>query len=304
MRPISFERIDDPAAAVAAMTAVDYSASATEPAARFIGGGTTLVDLMKLDVARPRHLIDVSRLPRIIEFSDSYLRIGGSVRMAEAADHPQIVKEFPIIAQSLQQAASQQIRNMATLAGNVLQRTRCPYFRDVSYSACNKRSPGSGCSALDGFSRMHAVLGVSEDCIAAYPGDFAQALMALDAQVEVLGSKTAKVIPFSQIHHDVAKSPHLETNLKADDLIIAFRIPRSSIARRSLYLKIRDRQSYAFALASAAVCLQVGNGAIKDVRIALGGVAAKPWRALNAEQALIGKVLDDRVATEAAEQAF
>ncbi|MBV9558211.1 MAG: FAD binding domain-containing protein, partial [Pseudolabrys sp.] len=220
------------------------------------------------------------------------------------ADHPDIRANFPVIAQSLQLAASAQIRNMAALGGNVLQRTRCPYFRDVSYAHCNKRNPGSGCAALDGFNRMHAVLGASDQCIATYPGDFAQALLALDAQVEVDGPRGQRTIPFASLHKAPDDTPHIETSLAPGDLITAFNIPATPFAKRSLYLKIRDRESYEFALASAAVALDIDNGSVKQARIALGGVATTPWRAKEAEAALAGKPLDEASAKAAADAAF
>jgi xanthine dehydrogenase YagS FAD-binding subunit len=224
--------------------------------------------------------------------------------MAQAADHPDIRRNYPVIAQSLDLAASPQIRNMAALSGNVLQRTRCTYFRDTSYTSCNKREPGSGCAAMDGYNRSHAVLGTSKHCIASYPGDFAQALIALDAQVEIAGDNGTRTIPFAKLHRAPGDSPHIETNLKPGELILAFLIPPLPFARRSLYLKIRDRQSYEFALASAAVALDLQNGTVRDVRIALGGVSALPWRAREAEAHLKGKPLDEPTLNAAAEAAF
>jgi xanthine dehydrogenase YagS FAD-binding subunit len=224
--------------------------------------------------------------------------------MSEAADHPLIRREFPVIAQSLQLAASAQLRNMATLSGNVLQRTRCSYFRDVTWRSCNKRDPGSGCAAMDGVNRRHAVLGVSNHCIATYPGDFAQALIALDAEVEILGPSGGLTIPFAQLHREPGDTPHLETRLAPGALITAFLIRSGPWARRSLYLKIRDRESYDFALASAAVALDMHNGAVRQARIALGGVATVPWRSPEAESLLVGKLLDHNLAYEAGRAAF
>src|SRR5947209_15582920 len=238
-----------------------------------------------------------------IEAANGRLRIGSMVRMATAADHPAIKRDYPLIAQSLQLAASEQLRNMATLGGNVLQRTRCPYFRDVSYIACNKRNPGSGCSALEGFNRMHAVLGGSEQCIATYPGDFAQALIALDATVEIDGARGSRKIPFAALHRKPTDAPNLETTLAPGEIITSFTIP-SGPWRRSLYLKIRDRESYEFALASAAVALDLQDGAVRQARIALGGVATVPWRAKEAEAALKGKAIDAQSTQAAAEAAF
>jgi xanthine dehydrogenase YagS FAD-binding subunit len=209
-----------------------------------------------------------------------------------------------MVAQALELAASAQIRNMASLGGNVLQRTRCPYFRDTSYVECNKRNPGSGCAALDGFNRQHAVLGVSEQCIATYPGDFAQALIALDAEVEVQGAHGARRMPFAELHRQPGDTPHIETTLDPGELIAAFHLPPTPFARRSLFLKVRDRESYEFALASAAVALDLDSGAVKEARVALGGVATVPWRSREAEAALEGKPLDERSADAAAQSAF
>ena len=224
--------------------------------------------------------------------------------MAEAAQHPDIVREFPVIAQSLSLAASAQLRNMATLGGNVLQRTRCTYFRDTSWSRCNKREPGSGCAALDGVNRKHAVLGTSPNCIATYAGDFAQSLIALDATVELAGPSGARRMPFANLHVTPGDDPSVETALRPDELITGFTVPALPFARRSLYLKIRDRQSYEFALASAAVAVDMNDGTVREARIALGGVATRPWRAREAEAALRGKALDENSARAAAEAAF
>jgi xanthine dehydrogenase YagS FAD-binding subunit len=223
--------------------------------------------------------------------------------MADVADHAAVRRDYPVIAQSLALAASTQIRNMATLAGNVLQRTRCTYFRDVSWKACNKRVPGSGCAAMDGVNRPHAILGVSDRCIATYSGDFAQALIALDASVEILGSGGAMTMSFAELHREPGNTPHLETRLTPGVLITAFTIPPGPW-KRSLYLKVRDRESCEFALASAAVALDMEEGVVKRAGIALGGVATKPWRAHEAEAVLIGLPIDEGRATQAAGAAF
>jgi xanthine dehydrogenase YagS FAD-binding subunit len=207
-----------------------------------------------------------------------------------------------VIAETLKLAASPQLRNMAALGGNVLQRTRCTYFRDVSYDNCNKRNPGSGCAALDGFNRTHAVLGTSQHCIATYPGDFAQALIALDATVEITGRSGVRNLPFAQLHKPPGDSPQIETALMPGELISGFTIPGRW--PRSVYLKARDRQSYEFALASAAVALDVENGVVRDARVALGGVATTPWRAREAETLLKGERLEDGLAQRAGEAAF
>ncbi|MGI8525141.1 MAG: FAD binding domain-containing protein [Pseudolabrys sp.] len=309
MRPFQFARAEDNKAAIAAHGAQGRDdAGAINAPSQYLAGGTTLIDLMKLDVMQPSRVVDINALQKTnsgkIEFSEKGLRLGAMARMSQAADHDDVRKNFPVIAQALQLAASAQIRNMASLGGNVLQRTRCTYFRDTSYPNCNKRNPGSGCAAVDGINRAHAVLGTSEDCIAAYPGDFAQALLALDAQVEIDGPRGARTIPFASLHQPPGKTPHVETTLAPGDLIIAFNIPAVPWAKRSLFLKIRDRESYEFALASAAVALELDNGNVKQVRIALGGVATMPWRAKEAEAALQGKAGDDATVKAAADAAF
>jgi xanthine dehydrogenase YagS FAD-binding subunit len=310
MRPFALTRADSAPSAIQAQLNEPQTAT-TAPSvlwpAQFLAGGTTLIDLMKLDVMRPAGVTDINPLEgslRAINTGADGLKLGALVRMSAAADHPEIKANYPVIAQSLQLAASQQIRNMASLGGNVLQRTRCSYFRDTSYSNCNKRNPGSGCAAMEGVNRMHAVLGTSDQCIASYPGDFAQALMALDAQVEIAGARGTRSIPFAQLHRAPGESPHVETSLARGDLIAAFTIPATPFAKRSLYLKIRDRASYEFALSSAAVALDLDNGSVRDVRIALGGVAALPWRAREAEEQLKGKKIDEAALAAAAAAAF
>ncbi len=301
MQPFWFERAASPAAAVRA-------ASAPQNPAQYLAGGTTLLDLMKLDVMQPQTLIDINGLSDTafgrIEATRSGLRLGALVRMADAAEHASIRRDVPMIAQALKLAASAQIRNMASLGGNVLQRTRCTYFRDVSYAECNKRSPGSGCAAMNGFNRDHAVLGTSEQCIASYPGDFAQALIALDARVEVMGPNGARTIPFATLHRQPGSTPDIETALRPGDMITGFQVALAPWMRRSLYLKVRDRESYEFALASAAVALDLHDGKVAQARIALGGVATVPWRAKEAEEALRGQAIDEQTLAGAAETAF
>ncbi|MGB7256942.1 MAG: xanthine dehydrogenase family protein subunit M [Pseudolabrys sp.] len=307
MRPFQFTLAEDAKAAILAHSAAaSVQGGAINSPAQFLAGGTTLIDLMKLDVMRPTHVIDINGLQAMdrIEFGPQGLYLGAMAHMSAAADHADVQKNFPMIAQALKLAASPQIRNMASLGGNVLQRTRCTYFRDTSYTACNKRNPGSGCAALDGINRMHAVLGTSNQCIASYPGDFAQALIALDAEVEVAGRKGKRTLPFAELHKLPGKTPHIETTLAPGDLITAFRIPATPFARRSLYLKIRDRESYEFALASAAVALDLDGDQVKQARIALGGVATVPWRAHEAETRLKDMKLDEETMTAAAEAAF
>jgi xanthine dehydrogenase YagS FAD-binding subunit len=300
MRPFALDHARSPGDAIAGFAAGG--------AAQFLAGGTTLLDLMKLDVMRPDQVVDINALDqtdagRIVADSNG-LRLGGLVRMADAANHAAVRQGYPMIAQSLTLAASQQIRNMASLGGNVLQRTRCPYFRDVSYSQCNKRQPGSGCAAMDGFNRMHAVLGDSDHCIATYPGDFAQALIALDATVDLQGPHGERTIAFAQLHRAPGDRPGAETTWRPGELILGFAVPAKAWARRSLYLKVRDRESYEFALASAAVALDMDGSTVREARIALGGVATVPWRARDAEAALAGKTIDDVALRQAADAAF
>ena len=276
--------------------------------AQFLAGGTNLLDLMKLDVMRPSHLVDINPLAadpmasRIVA-NEHGLRIGTAVKMSEAASDPTIKRDYPVLAQTLSLAASSGLRNMASLGGNMLQRTRCAYFRDTSIKQCNKREPGSGCAALDGVNRTHAVLGVSDQCIASYPGDFAQALMALDAVLEIQGRGGSRAIPFAKLHVEPGATPDVETTLKPGELIVAINVPAGA-AKRSVYVKVRDRQSYAFALASAAVVLDMDGDTVRRVRIALGGVASVPWRAKEAETALTGHPLNEQTATAAADAAF
>lgn len=300
MRSFVYERAVNPSSAThmaAAAAGVNY-----------LAGGTTLVDLMKLEVMRPQTVIDINQLGGTecgrIDFSNDLLRLGALVRMADAESHPLIRDQYPAIAQSLRLAASPQLRNMASLGGNVLQRTRCTYFRDVSYAACNKRNPGSGCAAITGYNRAHAVLGVSDHCIATYAGDFAQALIALDAAVEIAGPDSSRTIPLATLHRDPGDRPDIETTLQPHELIVSFLVPAGPWTRRSLFLKVRDRESYEFALASAAVALDQENGTVRSARIALGGVSTVPWRAREAEAALRGRAIDRETANAAANAAF
>jgi xanthine dehydrogenase YagS FAD-binding subunit len=305
MRPFIFDSAANPHEAIETALARNGGANGST---HFLAGGTTLIDLMKLDVMRPERLIDINRLGSSefgrIAFGEGGLWMGALTRMADAAEHPDIVRHFPAVAQSLQLAASQQIRNMATLGGNVLQRTRCPYFRDVSYHECNKRNPGSGCAALEGFNRSHAVLGTSDQCIASYPGDFAQTLIALDAMVDMAGPSGLRRMPFAELHRQPQNRPEIETVIQPGELIVSFFVPAAPTARRSVFLKVRDRESYEFALASAVVGLDLNDGVVRDARIALGGVATVPWRAVEAEAILKGKVLDEGAQDAAAQAAF
>ncbi len=301
MQPFALQRAQDLTQAIRLGAATGQGQ--TDAAAQFLAGGTTLVDLMKLDVLRPRRVIDLGALSGAyegIDYTGGGLRLGALAKMARVAKHPLVVSRYPVIAQSLNLAASVQLRNMATLGGNVLQRTRCTYFRDPSWSACNKRSPGSGCAALSGFNRNHAVLGVDESCIAQYPGDFAIALIALDAELELSGPGGIRRLPFAQLHRPAQGQPHVETTLASGEVITAFRIPGGAWTQRSLYLKIRDRESYEFAIASAAVALDLQGGRVREARIGLGGMAYRPWRAEAAEAALRGTMLSEADAEEAA----
>ena len=306
MRSFRYQRAADVPSAVQALAA---AAAANNPLtnamAQPLAGGTTLVDLMKLDVMRPDTIVDINPLAgawSAMALEGEGLRLGALARMSDVAANPEIQQYYPVIADSLQLAASPQLRNMATLGGNVLQRTRCSYFRDVNYDACNKRDPGTGCAALEGFNRSHAVLGTSDQCIATYPGDFAQALIALDATVELAGKSGNRTLPFAQLHKPPGETPQIETTLAAGELISGFVIQRRW--PRSVYLKARDRQSYEFALASAAIALDVQDGTVKDARVALGGVATLPWRAREAEALIKGQKFDDELARHVADAAF
>lgn len=307
MQPFTFARSPDIPSALTAYGEA-RAADAAGASSQYLAGGTTLLDLMKLDVMRPQRIVDINDLSRSeagrVVLDGSGLRLGALARMADVADDPQIRQNFPVIAQSLQLAASAQLRNMASLGGNVLQRTRCAYFRDLAYGACNKRNPGSGCAAMDGINRQHAILGTSEACIATYPGDFAQALIALDAEVDAVGPGGRRRFWFADLHRPPGETPQAETNLAPGELILAFRIPPTPAAKRSRYLKIRDRASYEFALASAAVALDMDGDRVKEARIALGGVATTPWRARDAERQLAGETLTDARLQTAADTAF
>jgi xanthine dehydrogenase YagS FAD-binding subunit len=281
--------------------------SPTDAPIQFLAGGTTILDLMKLDSMRPEELVDLGEAGknfRSIKMDDEGLHLGAFATMAETAANPAVADHYPVIAQSLLLAASPQIRNMATLGGNVLQRTRCNYFRDPAWSACNKRVPGSGCAAMNGVNRKHAVLGTSSHCIATYAGDFAQALIALDATLDIIGPRGQRQLAFADLHRAPETRPDRETALGSGDIIVGFHVPLLTFARRSLYLKIRDRESYEFALASAAVVLDIEDDVVRETRIALGGVATMPWRAREAEAFLQGKSLNESHMRHAANAAF
>jgi xanthine dehydrogenase YagS FAD-binding subunit len=264
------------------------AAVSADPDSAFLAGGTTEVDLLRLNVVRPGLLVDINPLPlnQIEDLPDGGLRIGALARMSDVAEAPGLVERFPVIAQALVLGASPQLRDMASMGGNMLQRVRCSYFRDTR-SACNKREPGSGCSALEGVNRGHAILGTSEHCIATHPSDVAVALVALDAVVHIQGPHGERAIPIDDFFLLPGDTPHIEHPLEHGELIVAIEVPAAAVARRSLYLKVRDRESYEFALASAAVALRVDDGVISEVRLALGGVGTKPWRARRAEELLV-----------------
>ncbi|HJW25628.1 MAG TPA: xanthine dehydrogenase family protein subunit M [Rhodocyclaceae bacterium] len=275
-------------------------AAGADRGARFVAGGTNLLDLMKIDVEEPAVLIDINRLPlAAIEATPAGVRIGALARMADVAAHPAIVDGYPAVSQALLASASPQLRNMASIGGNLMQRTRCTYFRDTAFP-CNKRVPGSGCSAIPGDHRRHAVLGVSSACIAAHASDLAVALVALDASLRLRGPRGERSLPLDDFYRLPGDTPQVENALQPGEMIVAVDLPASSPARRSLYLKIRDRASFEFALVSAAVGLDLAGGAIREARVALGGVGAKPWRARAAEDRLRGQVPGPEVFAAAA----
>ncbi|RVX45237.1 xanthine dehydrogenase YagS FAD-binding subunit [Nonomuraea polychroma] len=279
MRPFAYVKPADVAEAV--------QTAAADPGAKFLGGGTNLVDLMREGIERPYTVVDVTGLPldEVAELPGGGLRIGALVRNSVLAADRRVRSRYPVLSQAILAGASAQLRNMATVGGNLLQRTRCPYFYDQA-SACNKREPGAGCDAIGGFNRSHAILGVSDSCIATHPSDMCVALAALDAVVEVRSVRGTRRIPLADFHLLPGDTPHVETALAADELITAVEVP--PIAAPSRYRKVRDRASYAFALVSVAAALEVKDGTIIEARLALGGVAPKPWRAREAERILLG----------------
>ncbi len=294
MKPFRYVRPDDQPAAVALL--------AENPTANFLGGGTNIVDLMKLDVARPDMLVDVAQLTGqgIEDLPDGGVRIGAAMRNSDLAADPVIRQRYPVLSQALLAGASGQLRNMATTAGNLLQRTRCVYFQDVT-TPCNKREPGSGCSAVEGWTRNHAILGASEHCVATHPSDMAVAMAALGAVVQVQGGSGQRSIPVVELHRLPGEAPQRDTVLEHGDLVTAVDLPDLAWAKSSLYRKVRDRASYAFALVSVAAALDVRDGIVRDVRLALGGVAHKPWRATIAEDALRGAPANTNTFRAAAE---
>src|SRR5881227_4061040 len=296
MNPFTYSRVVDPNEAVTGIAA--------KPHGKFLGGGTNLIDLMKMGVETPDALIDINRLPlaQIEELpGNKGVRIGAMVRNSDLAEHAMIKSRYPVLSEALLSGASPQLRNMATVGGNLLQRTRCYYFYDPVFPACNKRKPGSGCGALEGYNRIHAILGQSEQCIATHPSDMCVALAALDAIVHVHGPNGERQIAFGDFHRLPGNTPERDTNLGPDELIIAVDLPAIPFAVRSHYLKVRDRASYAFALVSVAAALDVQNGKINAARVALGGVAHKPWRAQRAEAVLVGQAVGEKTFRAAAE---
>jgi xanthine dehydrogenase YagS FAD-binding subunit len=287
MTPFTYNRAGDAAEAVRLGGAAQ---------AKYLGGGTNLVDLMRETIERPTMLVDVTGLSSAIEERDGGLLIGAAVRNTRLAEHRAVRTRFPVLARAILAGASAQIRNMATVGGNILQRTRCTYFYDEDGSRCNKRNPGQGCDAIGGFNRSHAILGASPACIATHPSDMCVALAALDALVHLEGRGGARTLPLTDLHQLPGEHPEIETVLQSGDLITAVELPALLPGTRSTYRKVRDRSSYAFALVSVAAALSVENGAVKDIRLALGGVAPKPWRARRAEELLRGG--------QATEQAF
>ena len=303
MHTFEFIRPADPAAAI---TAAAQSKTAQQGAdVRFMGGGTTLIDLMKLNVETPARILDINRLPldKIEDTPDHGLKIGATVRNSDLAYHPRVQRDYSVLSQAILQGASAQIRNMATVGGNLLQRTRCVYFRDTAMP-CNKREPGTGCPAITGHNRTLAILGTSEHCIATNPSDMCIALAALDATVQIQGTKGTRTIAFGDFHLLPGSTPHRETVLEPGDLITHITLPPPTSGSKHLYLKLRDRASYEFALASAAVVLTISSGTISRARIALGGVGTKPWRSTEAEAALTGKPANDTTFRQAAEAAL
>jgi xanthine dehydrogenase YagS FAD-binding subunit len=294
MIPFQYSRAGTVAEAVRQMAA--------NPEAKVIAGGTNLVDLMRMDVARPAQLIDISRLPldKVEETAGGGLRIGALVRNSDLAYHALVERRYPMLSSALLAGASQQLRNMASAGGNLLQRTRCAYFYDIA-TPCNKRKPGSGCSAIGGLNRMNAVLGTSDACIAVHPSDMCVALAVLEATVNVTGPRGERVIAFADFHRLPGDTPQRDTNLNADEIVTSIELPPRGFTTNYTYLKIRDRLSYAFALVSVAVGLELDGGTIREARFALGGVAHKPWRNVQAEAALRGRPAGEATFAQAAD---
>lgn len=289
MHPFRFDRPLD----LGAACSVGAQAGGDDGRSEYIAGGTDMMQLLQEDVRRPDRLVSLAGLlDSSISFTPAGLRIGAGTTMAELAGNSRVRAEFPVIVEALLESASPQVRNQATIGGNLLQRPRCPYFRDIGYRACNRRDPGSGCSAIDGENRWHAVLGTSDHCIAAHASDLAVALVALDAMVELRGASGERLVALADLHRQPGDTPHLETLLEPGEVITAVAVPVNAAARRSHYLKIRDRASFEFALVSVAVGLELDGDRIREARVAVGGVGTKPWRLPTVETALQGECLD------------
>jgi xanthine dehydrogenase YagS FAD-binding subunit len=304
MEPFTLERPNG----IAAVVALGAQAGRNDAAAEYIAGGTDMIQLLQENVRRPTRLVDLTAgtagLDDRIEIGqDGALRLGALATMATTAEHRLVRENFPVVSQALLASASQQVRNAATVAGNLLQRTRCVYFRDVGFAACNKRAPGSGCSALEGENRGHAILGTSDHCIATHASDFAVALAALDGRLRLRGPRGERVVPVLEFHRLPGDTPHIEAALEPGEVIVAIEVPASAAARRSCYLKVRDRASFEFALVSAAVGLDLEGDRIREARVAMGGVGTKPWRVPAVDEALRGKLPDAVTFRAAAEGA-
>jgi xanthine dehydrogenase YagS FAD-binding subunit len=297
MHPFALERPRDLAAALA----LRAQAGRNDAPAEYIAGGTDMVQLLQEHVRRPERLVSLAGLlDNRIEVGPQGLRLGAAATMAEVAAHPAVIEQFPVVSEALLNSASPQVRNQATMGGNLVQRTRCPYFRDAGYAACNKRAPGSGCAAIGGENRWHAVLGTSDNCIAANASDVAVALVALDAAVDVRTAGGQRTVPLIDFYRLPDSTPHIETVLEPGEVIAAITVPANSAARRSHYLKVRDRASFEFAVVSAAVALEMDGARIRQARIALGGVGTKPWRVPRVETALAGASLEPAAIRRAA----
>jgi xanthine dehydrogenase YagS FAD-binding subunit len=295
MKPFAYLRVNESSIAIQA---------ATRDRTKFIAGGTNLLDLMQDGIEQPDSLVDITRIKLSqIESTSGGIRIGALAKNSDTANHPLIRTRYPLLSQALLAGASPQLRNMASVGGNLLQRTRCYYFTNTT-SPCNKRQPGSGCAAIEGYNRIHAILGTSESCIATHPSDMCVALAALDAVVRVSGANGERSIPFTEFHRLPGNTPQIETALQPGELITAVDLPASPFADRSHYLKVRDRTSYAFAVVSVAAALDINNGTIRNARIALGGVAHKPWRSIEAEKILVGAKPNEQTFRAAADAAL
>jgi xanthine dehydrogenase YagS FAD-binding subunit len=289
MHPFTLERPSD----FSQVAAFRAHAGRNDASVEYIAGGTDMVQLLQENVRRPTILVSLRKvLDNGIAAGPTGLRIGAGATMADVARHPEVVRQFPLVAQALLNSASPQVRNQATIGGNIMQRTRCPYFRDVGYAACNKRTPGTGCAAMQGENRWHAILGTSDHCIAAHASDLAVALAALDATVEITSSRGRRNVKLVEFHRMPGDTPHIETVLEPGDVITAIGLPSDSASMRSHYVKVRDRASFEFALVAAAVALDLDGTTIRRARVALGGVGTRPWRASQVERALEGTSLE------------